>query len=65
MAYTSSYSGAEIDGAVGLLNGKGLGNVTGFVKRNADGSFEAGDPGAGSVTEVSASASFLPKKSQG
>ena len=52
MAYTSSYSGAEIDGAVGLLNGKGLGNVTGFVKRKADGSFEAGDPGAGSVTSV-------------
>ena len=52
MAYTSSYSGAEIDGAVGLLNGKGLGNVTGFVKRKADGSFEEGVPSEGSVTSV-------------
>lgn len=52
MAYTSSYSGAEIDGAVGLLNGKGLGNVTGFVKRKADGTFEEGVPSEGSVTSV-------------
>lgn len=52
MAYTSSYSGAEVDGVIGLFNNKGLGSVTGLVKRNADGSFVAGSAGSGTVTSV-------------
>lgn len=55
MGYTSSYSGSEIDGVIALLNGKGLGNVTGFIKRKSDGTFEEGNPATGSVTSVAVS----------
>ena len=50
--YTSGYSGSEIDAIIALFNEKGLGNVTGFIKRNADGTFEEGNPATGSVTSV-------------
>ena len=39
--YQSSYTGSEIDAAIGLLNNKNLNNVVGLVKRNANGDFIA------------------------
>ena len=50
--YVSIYTGQQVDNTIGLFNGKGLGDVTGFVKRKADGTFEAGTPGEGSVTSI-------------
>ena len=52
MAYTSSYSGSQIDGVISLFYNKGLGSVVGTVKRNSDGTFEVAPSGEGSVTSV-------------
>ena len=48
--YVSNYSGDQLDAVLALLHNKGLGSVTGVVKRNADGTFSAIDVAAKSST---------------
>ena len=51
--YKSNYTGEQIDSALGVLQGKGLDEVVGLVKRNSDGTFSAeslGDKADKSIT---------------
>ena len=40
-SYVSVFTGRQIDDSIGLINGKGLDNVNGVVKRDSNGSFSA------------------------